>query len=148
MLIFVEIPEPIIITLVVVVILFVSALLFMCTGFIVVSKGRVGVLERMGNYIGTYKSGLYYFTPLLYRRVGYYKTGEIVQRFKIDKDNYLVRYKIENFKTFHYVGVHDVVNPIKTALKFHQEDLSKDLIERFNNIGAKFISLEKIKKQR
>ena len=121
--------------------------LFTLTGFIHVSKGRVGVIERVGNYVGTYKSGLYYFVPVLYRRVGYYKIGETFQKFQIGRKEYIIRYEIENFKTFHYIGKHDVYGIVNASLKEPTDDLSKLLIDRFNLIGVRFISLEVVKRK-
>lgn len=139
--------ETWIVVVVVVGVLLLGFLLFMATGLIIINKSRVGIIEKMGKYIGTYKPGLYYFLPLLYRRVGYYHQGETIQKLKIDKKNYIVKYEIENFKTFHYLGNHDVYGIVNSALKSNSEDLSKILIEKFNYIGAKFISLEIIKKR-
>ena len=123
-----------------------GSILFALTGFIRISKGRVGVIERVGTYIGTYKNGLYYFAPILYRRVGYYRVGEIKQRIQIGRKEYFVKYEIENFKTFHYIGKHDVKGVVNASLNEPTKDLSKLLIERFNIIGARFISLEIIKR--
>ena len=72
-------------------VLLLGVILFFATGFIFISKSRVGIIEKVGKYIGTYKGGLYYFMPILYRRVGYYRLGETSQKFKIDKKNYIVR---------------------------------------------------------
>ena len=77
-------------TITIVVLLIISIIMFFVTGFIFVGKGRVGVIEKMGNYVGTYDSGLYYFFPLLYRRVGYYKKGVTIQKLVIDNKSYLV----------------------------------------------------------
>lgn len=127
-------------------ILLVGLILFLCNGFLFIGKGRVGVIERIGNYVGTYKKGLYYFTPLLYRRVGYYKVGETLQRFRLERKQYQIKYEIKNYKTWHYVGHHDVLGIVSASLKEKDADLSKLLIERFSLVGVRFISLEIIKK--
>ena len=136
-----------IVILVVLGVLLLGALLFMATGFIIISKNRVGIIEKMGKYIGTYKSGLYYYLPLMVRRVGYYHIGETKQKVRVNAKNYIVRYEIENFKTFHYEGNHDVLGIVTSCLNAKTDDLSKLLIERFNQVGARFISLEIIKRR-
>ena len=123
-----------------------SIVAFFLTGFIFVSKQRVAVIEKVGNYIGTYDSGLYYFFPLLYKRAGYYKKGITEQKLKIENETYIVKYQIENYKQWHYVGNHDSFGIVRSSLLRKDEDLSKLLIERFNLAGAKFITLEKMKK--
>lgn len=133
-------------TLIIVSLLLLSIFMFFVTGFIYISKQRIGVIEKVGNYVGTYKGGLYYFFPLLYRRVGYYKKGVTIQKLRIDEKNYIVKYQIENYKQWHYVGNHDPLGIVKSSLRGNNEDLSKTLIERFNLVGARFISLEVIKK--
>ncbi len=127
-------------------ILVAGIILYMCTGFIFISKSRVGIIERMGKYVGTYGHKLYYFAPLIYRRVGYYKLGVISQKIVIDKQKYIVKYEITNFKQFHYVANHDVYGLVKASLFEKNNDLSKVLIDRFKLSGAKFISLQLIKK--
>ena len=127
-------------------ILLLGVILYACTGFIYVSKKRVAIIERVGKYVGTYGPKLYYFAPLLYRRVGYYKVGEISQSMVIDHKKYIVKYEILNCKQFHYIGNHDTYGIIKASLNEKDKDLSKLLIERFKFIGAKFISLNVIKK--
>ena len=126
--------ETWIVVLVVVGVLILGTGLFFLTGFIFISKTRVGIIEKVGKYIGTYKSGLYYFMPVLYRRVGYYKIGETVQKFKIDRKEYILRYQIEDFEKFHYIGNHDAYGIVCAALKSNTEDLSKYLITRFKDL--------------
>ncbi len=128
------------------VVILLSIVAFICTGFIFVSRDRIAVIERVGKYVGTYKSGLYFFAPLLYRRVGYYKKGVTVQRLRIKDETYIVTYQIENYKTWHYVGNHDSLGIVRSSLNQNPQDLSKLLIERFSLVGVKFISLERMKK--
>ena len=40
-----------------------GGLLFFLTGFIRVYKGRVAIIERVGQFVGLYKPGIYYFAP-------------------------------------------------------------------------------------
>lgn len=127
-------------------ILLLGILLYISTGFIFVNKSRVAIIERMGKYVGTYGPKLYYFAPLIYRRVGYYKVGIISQKIVIDRKKYIVQFEILNFKQFHYVGNHDVTGILKASLNEKNADLSKLLIERFKFCGARFISLQKVKK--
>lgn len=127
-------------------ILLLGIILYISTGFIYIGKNRVGIIERVGKYIGTFGPKLHYFAPLLYRRVGYYKVGEISQVLVIDRKKYIVKYEINNFKQFHYVGNHDTLGIVKASLNEKDADLSKLLIERFKLVGARFISLQKVKK--
>lgn len=127
-------------------ILLLGIILYLITGFLFIGKNRVGIIERVGKYIGTFGPKLYYFGPLIYRRVGYYRLGETSQTLIIDRQKYIVKYEIQNFKTWHYIGNHDTLGIVKASLNDKEKDLSKLLIDRFKMVGVRFISLTKIKK--
>lgn len=129
--------------LVLVAIFVLGGILYALTGFIKVKKGHVAIIERIGNFTGIYKPGLYYFAPLLYRRVGMYKVGETKSDFVINRISYRLTYEIIDVKKFHYIGKHDLEGVIKASLK--ETNLSATLNNRFELIGVKFIALEKIK---
>ena len=114
--------------------------------FIFISKERVGVIERVGEYIGTFGPGLHFLAPYIYRRVGYYRVGETKLRITIKREDYIVKFQINNFYRYHYYGAHDAEGIVKASLSENSTDLSALLIKRFNDVGAKFISLEKVKR--
>ncbi len=122
-------------------------ILFALTGFIVVKKKCVAIIEKVGNFVGVYKPGLYYFAPLLYRRVGMYRMDEIEKILEVNKQEYKLKYEIEDVKMFHYIGKHDVESILVASLRDDNDNLSETLSKRYKQIGVKFISLEKIIKR-
>lgn len=126
----------------------IGVLLFALTGFIRVKKGHVAIIEKTALFVGIYRSGLYYFAPLLYRRVGMYPTKEITRHFVINRQGYILTYQIVNFKKYHYEGHHDIESVLKASLNDNADNLTMALIERSKRIGVRFIKLEKIKDKR
>lgn len=126
-------------------VLILGGLLYALTGFIHVKKGCVAIIERVGNFVGLYKPGTYYFAPVLYRRVGMYRIGEISSNFYVNRDEYKITYEITDVKKYHYVGAHDIEGILNASLKDSKDNLSEVLIIRCENIGVRFIKLEKIK---
>jgi len=122
-----------------------GGILFFLTGFIHVKKGCVAIIERVGNFVGLYKPGTYYFAPILYRRVGMYHIGEVSERFDVNRDQYKITYEITDVKKYHYVGAHDIEGILNASLKDSKDNLSEVLISRLENVGVRFIKLEKIK---
>lgn len=116
--------------------------------FIYVAKDRVAIIERVGEYIGTFGPGMHFLGAYIYRRVGYYKTGETKLYLTIKREDYIVKFQIKNFYRYHYYGAHDAEGIVKASLSENPTDLSALLIKRFNDVGAKFISLEKVKRRR
>ncbi len=123
-----------------------GALLYLYNCFIKVSKDRVAIIERMGIYLGTYGKGWHFFNPLTTRRVGYYKLGTTEVIFYINRDKYSVKFDILNFKDYHYIGAHDAIGICKASLQDSKDNLSETLIKRFEKVGCKFVSLDKILK--
>lgn len=130
-------------TIIVVSVILAGIILFILTGIINVKKKHVAIIEKAGNYVGTYKSGAHYFAPIAYRRVGMYPIGEIKLNTTIDRKDYILKYKITNVKMFHYSGHHDVASVLKASLKDSKDNLSEALINRYTKIGIEFISLER-----
>jgi regulator of protease activity HflC (stomatin/prohibitin superfamily) len=122
-----------------------GGLLFFLTGFIRVYKGRVAIIERVGQFVGLYKPGIYYFAPILYRRVGMYRVGEIKEKYLINRVDYQITYEIEDVKQYHYVGHHDIEGILRATLMDSKDNLSEALIKRCKEVGVKFITLEKLK---
>lgn len=127
-------------------VLLLGGILFFLTGFIHVSKGRVAIIERVGMFVGIYKSGMHYFAPIIYRRVGMYRIGEIKEIYPINRSEYRITYEILDVKKFHYDGHHDVEGILRASLNDSKDNLSEVLTKRFESVGVKFISLERIKK--
>ncbi|MCQ2793337.1 MAG: hypothetical protein MJ221_02810 [Bacilli bacterium] len=126
-------------------ILLLGGILYALTGFISVKKGRVAIIERVGQFVGLYKPGLYYFAPMLYRRVGMYRVGVIKDQYLINRIDYQLTYEIIDVKIYHYVGKHDIEGILRATLKDSRNDLSNVMNKRCEAIGVKFIQLEIIK---
>ncbi len=121
-----------------------AIILFALTGFTSVKKNYVAIIEKMGNFVGVYKPGFYYFIPLLYRKVGTYKMDELNKIVQVDDQEYKINYEIVDVKMFHYIGKDDVKSVLTSSLANKKDNLSKTLTEQYKRIGVKFISLEKI----
>lgn len=118
-------------------------ILFALTGFIRVKKGYVAIIEKMGLYVGTFQSGLYYFTPLLARRASLYKLGEVSRLVEVSRfDSFLLTYEVLNYKQFHYRG-HDLDSLVKLAHKENPLDLESSLEKTCPLLGVKFIKVSK-----
>ena len=126
-------------------ILLLGGILYALTGFISVKKDRVAIIERVGQFVGLYKPGLYYFAPMLYRRVGMYRVGVIKDQYLINRIDYQLTYEIVDVKIYHYVGKHDIEGILRASLKDSRNDLSNVMSKRCEAIGVKFIQLEIIK---
>lgn len=81
--------------------LLMGAILMVLTGFIHVKKGYTAIIEKLGEYYGTYKEGFHYFPPFVYRRVGMYKNINEIE-IPINKKKIRIKVKIENVKKYHY----------------------------------------------
>ncbi len=133
--------------LIVLIILTIGVLLFLLTGFIVVKKGQIAIVERLGLYVGTYKSGIRYFAPLIYRRVGMYPIGVLTKKVDVSRfDSIFVKYEILDVKKYHYVGHHDIDGIIRLALNEKRLDDGEYMTSQFKKIGVRYISNEKMKK--
>lgn len=120
----------------------VGVILFLLTGFIRVKKGFVAIVEKMGEYVGTYQSGLQYFFPLTSRRVGLYKKGEVKRLVEVDRyQSFFLTYEIMNFKDFHYKG-HDLDSLVRLAYKENPLDLESSLQKTCSLLSVRFIKIE------
>lgn len=124
----------------------VGIILFAMTGFIRIKKGFIGIIERAGRYIGTYQAGLYYFAPLVDRRVGLYKLGAVRRLVEVGRyKSYFIDYEIVDFKLFHYSG-HDLDGLLRLALNESPDNLGLSLNTRCALIGVRFIDVREHKK--
>lgn len=119
-------------------------IIFFLAGIIKVRKGRVALIERLGNYVGTYRPGVYYLFPVIYRPVGSYPIGETKKVIKTASRKYLVSYEIDDFKLFHYVGHEDLKSLLDLALRESPSDPAASLRRRAPLIGVSFKSLEAV----
>lgn len=126
-------------------IILLGGLLFALTGIIKVKKGYKAIIERVNEFYDIKETGFYYFPPLIYRRAGMYKIGEIKRNILVKRDEYQIIYIIEDIKKYHYIGKHDIESIIEKALKEKNIDLSSYITDRCELIGVRFISLSKIK---
>lgn len=123
-------------------------ILTILTGFTHIRKGSVAIIEKTGVFVGIFRSGWHFFTPLTARRVGMYKLGENVRKVENKNDEYIITYEIEDIKKFHYEGHHDVESVLRACLNDRFSNLGDALTSRLNFIGIKFIKLEKVKKEK
>ena len=132
---------PFFVALVIIVIL--GVFLFFVTGFIFVKKGKIAVVEKLGGYIGLYTKTTY-FTPLLFRRVGYYVLGPQKITIQLPNGNTAsLIYEITNAILFHYHG-HNIIQEIKNTYEL-KEDITLQLISlQLERVGVKLINIEQI----
>ena len=125
-----------------------GGILFLLTGFISVKKGRIAIIEKAGAFVGIYRPGIYYFAPIVYRRVGMYRVGEITEIYELNRIEYRITYEIEDVKKYHYEGKHDMYGIMRASLSDSKDNLSQAMKTRSAAIGVRFIKLEKIKSSR
>ncbi len=80
----------------------VGAILLSLSGIIYVKKGYTAIIEKLGVYYGTYHSGIYYFAPFVYRRVGLYKNSNSEFELIINKTIIRIKISIIDFQKYHY----------------------------------------------
>lgn len=121
-------------------ILLLGIILFFLTGFVKIKKDSIAIIERMGMYVGTYREGIRYFLPLIYRRAGMYKIGETSRDVDISRyEKSHVNYEIMNVKLFHYSG-HDFDGIIRIAYRDYKNDMDTYLKDAFLKVGVRYIS--------
>lgn len=81
--------------------LFLGAILMLLTGFIHVKKGYSAIVEKLGEYYGTYQEGFHYFKPFVYRRAGMYKNITELE-ITVNKTVIKIKIKIDDLKKYHY----------------------------------------------
>jgi len=115
--------------------------LFMITGFITCRKGRVAIIERVGIYIGTFYN-TQYFSPLLYRRAGYYTLGAQKYIAKLPNGkNALLIIDIINPVLYHYSG-HNI-NQELINIYSSNEDVTLEIMKNhFLLIGINLVSVD------
>ncbi len=86
----------------VLVILIVAILIL--SGLFIVDNKHVAVFEKMYAFYAVKEKGIYFFTPFLVRRVGYYKKDIQYIKFVINKKTYYLAYVIKDVKKYHYKG--------------------------------------------
>ena len=74
-----------------------------------------------------------------------YRVGEIKETYLINRVDYRITYEITDVKQYHYVGHHDIEGILRASLMDSRDNLSETLIKRCEEVGVKFITLEKIK---
>ncbi len=88
----------------VVISLILGLIIFILSGVFVVKENMVAVFEKLYKFHSIKEKGVYFLTPFLVRRVGYYsKEIKYIKMKFADKTIYL-KYKIDDFIKFHYAG--------------------------------------------
>ena len=126
--------------------LFLAIFLFLYTGFIMVKKNKIAVIERIGLYVETTKKTKYY-TPLLYRRAGYYKTGPQKSIVKLPNGNrVLIIFEIINVVLFHYSG-HNIERQIENAYTSEEIVTFEIIKNQLSRVGINLINIEQVNSQ-
>lgn len=116
----------------------------MSTGIYKVKKNHISIFEKGGQYCGTLKEGIYFLFPLLYKKVATFKVEENKQKIKNKNINYIITYKIENYKDFYYNHNGDATEIFIKELSKNEDDLSTRLIEEYKKIHITFLKAEEI----
>ena len=119
--------------LVVIIAIIIGIILMFLTGFIYVKKDYTAIIEKLGVYHGTYKSGFHYFAPFVYRRVGMYKNSPSEVELTINKTIIRIKVVVLDFKKYHYAtkSFMDVINALKGK---EYEEITQFISELQNNL--------------
>lgn len=114
----------------------VGIILFLLSGVFYVKEGKVAVFEKLYKFYAYKGKGLYFFTPFLVRRVGYYSSTVERNKIKLKSSTVFITYKISDFFKYHYEGhcfKETLVEKIKEAENIEQnyQDITFSLASRF-----------------
>lgn len=90
--------------LLIIICLFIAALLIFLSGLFIVKENHVAIFEKMYNFLTFKTKGVYFFTPFLVRRVGYYSTENEYIKLQIKEKQIYIVYRIDDFVKYHYSG--------------------------------------------
>ena len=118
-----------------------SILLLLLVGTYIVKKGCVIIIEKYDEFYKICPKGWYFFLPVKYRRVGYYRIEEQTRVITLGNQNKIaLTYQIEDVKKYHYskIRIEDYIEQIR----LNNEVIDKELlINELNKIGIKYISI-------
>lgn len=119
----------------------IGIILMILTGFIHVKKGYTAIIEKLGAYHGTYKSGFHYFAPFVYRRVGMYKNSPSEVELTINKTIIKIKIVVLDFQKYHYASKSytDVINDLKIKDYKNIDLFISELQSELINIGCSLI---------
>lgn len=115
--------------------------LFFLTGFIHVKRGWIAIIEKLGQYVGTYTKPFVYFAPLFYRRVGMYPLSPITKPLLIGKEKFTLTYQIIDAKTYHYAG-HDLNLVANAELHGIEHPSLEQISQAIAKAGCKTIAVK------
>lgn len=123
----------------------IAIVLFILSGFFRVKKNYVAIFEKMYAFYDVKEQGMYFFTPFIVRRVGYYQKEIQYIRINLLNDDVYIKYQVEDFKMFHYQG-HNFNQVIVDELKKVSNDISQVVYDVSQKYGIKIIDLKIINK--
>ena len=118
-----------------------GTIIFFFAGLHKVKKGYGMVVEKYSEYDRTLTAGIYYLSPLKYRRVGYYNLAVQERSVLIENVKRIsIKYQIIDCQKLHYsnLTLQDLVNKIKSE---NEEITLEILTTEFEKVGLKFISV-------
>lgn len=121
--------------------LVIGLIIFIIAGIYKVKKDHVIIIEKIEEYYATKGAGVYFFLPVKYRRVGYYK---ITQQERVillgNQKRIVLTYQIIDPKKYHYSKQR--VEKYVEKIRLNNSTISEELlISELDKIGIKFISV-------
>lgn len=134
------IPEVVAIVSAIVIVLGIA--IFLCTGFIHVKKDHIAIIERVDVYVGMQKKRWAYYTPIVYRRAGYYYLGTNQRDMTLPNEiKARLFYKIDDVLLYHYSG-HDIKSTIDRYYFLNGNRLNVDILKQaLTSIGLVFVEI-------
>ncbi len=124
----------------------VAIVLFLLSGLFRVKENYVAVFEKMYAFYCIKEKGIYFLTPFLVRRVGYYQKEIQYIRINLANEDVFIKYQVEDFKIFHYAG-HNFNQVIVDNLKQSKNDISQSVNELAEKYGIRIIDLRVLNKE-
>lgn len=124
-----------------VIVLTISLLIILASGLFIVKDNQVAVFEKMYKFLCVKEKGIYFFTPFLTRRVGYYTLEVQYIKFKIEDRTYYIAYKIQDAYKFHYAG-HDFKDIIYSTCLENKNDIQAMINYKIEEYGLVLIDLK------
>ncbi len=124
----------------------IAIVLFFLSGLFHVKKNHVAVFEKMYAFYCVKEQGIYFFTPFIVRRVGYYQKEIQYIRINLANEDVFIKYQVDDFKSFHYAG-HNFNQVIVDELKKVENDITELVDDLAKRYGIKIIDFRIINKE-
>ena len=123
------------------IVIILGGLFFFFAGLFKVKKDQVMIIERMNEFKGVYEKGIYWFMPIVYRRVGVYTMKEMEQTIHFDDlRDMVIRFQVGDVIKYHY-SEYNVEQKVNEAHKKYPEMSEEILKSELLDIGIRFISI-------